>query len=219
MRIKLLLAGLVLSVVSPMAQANASCDTGYGNAVEINATTKAVTYSCVKLENPPTPPEQGAWVKVDANGNATGQAIVCSVDVCGDANSPYAKATLGSGEQYVLQAVADPITKNVAGVGNNNPNTQVQVNIPTQEWTITRTNTVIPVEPLIINGQEITSYTFKSVEKFTPETAPWVYTKMPVEEVIEPEAETAVISESVVKPKATKAKKTKAKTKKKAAIK
>jgi hypothetical protein len=76
---------------------------------------------------------------VDANGNAVGQAIVCSADVCGDSKSPYARATLGAGEQYVLQAVADPVSKNVAGIGNNNANTQVQVNIPTQEWTMTRT--------------------------------------------------------------------------------
>jgi hypothetical protein len=216
MKIKLLIAGLVLSVVSPMAQAQASCDTGYGNAVEVNATTKVVTYSCVKLENPPVPPAQGAWVKVDASGNATGQAIVCSADVCGDKNSPYAKATLGAGEQYALQAVADPVTNNVVGIGNNNPGTQVQVDIATQEWTVTRTNTVTPFEPLIINGQEVISYTVQTIDKFTASTAPWIYTK-PVEEVVE--SETAVVEEKVVKTKQPKAKKTKAKAKKKAATK
>lgn len=216
MKVKLLIAGLVLSVVSPMAQAQASCDTGYGNAVEVNATTKAVTYSCVKLDNPPVPPAQGAWVKVDANGNATGQAIVCSADVCGDRNSPYAKETLGVGEQYALQAVADPVTNNVVGIGNNNPGTQVRVDIPTQEWTVTRTNTVTPLEPLIINGQEVISYTVQTIDKFTALTAPWIYTK-PVEEVVE--SETAVVEEEVVKTKQPKAKKTKAKAKKKAATK
>jgi hypothetical protein len=214
---KIIITALALSVLTPMAHANASCDTGYGSAVEVNATTKAVTYSCVKLENPPVPPAQGAWVKVDANGNATGQAIICSSDVCGDNNSPYAKATLSAGEQYVLQAKADPVTNNVSGIGNNNPNTQVQVNIPTQEWTITRTNTVTPVEPLIINGQQITSYTFQTVDKFTADTAPWVFP--PVIEVVEPDTEETVISETTIKAKPTKAKKAKTKTKKKAAIK
>lgn len=50
MKVKLLFAGLVLSFLSPMAQANADCGEGYGNAVEVNATTKVVTYSCIKLE-------------------------------------------------------------------------------------------------------------------------------------------------------------------------
>ena len=160
--------------------------------------------------------DQGAWVKVDASGNAIGQAIVCSADVCGDKSSPYAQATLGAGEQYVLQAVADPVTNNVAGIGNNNPGTQVQVDFATQEWTVTRTNTITPVEPLIINGQEVISYTVQVVDKFTAETAPWVYIK-PIEEVIE--SETAVVQEQVVKTKQLKAKKTKVKAKKKATVK
>lgn len=50
MKVKYLLAGLVLSALAPMAQANAECGAGYGNAVEVNATTKVVTYSCVKIE-------------------------------------------------------------------------------------------------------------------------------------------------------------------------
>ena len=216
MKIKLLVAGLLLSVVTPMAQANANCDTGYGTAVEINATTKVVTYSCVKLENPPVPPAQGAWVKVDASGKATGQAIVCSADVCGDASSPYAKATLSAGEQYVLQAVADPVTNNVVGIGNNNPNTQVQVDLKTQEWTVTRTNTVTPVEPVIINGQKVSTYTYETVDKFTALTAPWVIKQELAEEIVESEEEAPVISKKAVKNKPAKAKKTKVKAKKKA---
>ena len=160
--------------------------------------------------------DQGAWVKVDASGNAIGGAIVCTPDVCGDKSSPYAKATLGAGEQYVLQSKADPVTNNVVGIGNNNPGVQVKVDIPTQEWTVTRTNTVIPLEPLIIDGQEVISYTVQTRDKFTAATAPWIYTK-PVEEVVE--SETAVIQEEVVKTKQPKAKKTKAKAKKKAATK
>ena len=160
--------------------------------------------------------DQGAWVKVDAKGNAVGQAIVCTSDVCGDINSPYAKATLGAGEQYVLQAIADPVTNNVAGIGNNNPGTQVQVNIPTQEWTVTRTNTITPSKPVIIEGQQVISYTVQTIDKFTAETAPWVYTK-PVDEVVE--TETVVVDEPALKTKQIKAKKTKAKAKKKAVVK
>lgn len=219
MKVKLLLAGLVLSVVSPMAHASASCDTGYGNAIEVNATTQVVTQSCVKLQNPPIPPEQGAWVKVDASGNATGQAIVCSADVCGDSKSPYAKATLGAGEQYVLQAKADPMTNNVAGVGNNNANTQVQVDIATQEWTITRTHTATPETPVIINGQQVASYTYHTVDRFKAETAPWIYTKEPVVEVVEPVTEEIVEPAAAVKTKVVKAKKAKVKVKKKAVTK
>ena len=161
---------------------------------------------------------QGAWVKVDANGNAVGQAIVCTADVCGDQSSPYAKATLSAGEQYVLQAQADPVTNNVAGIGNNNPNTQVQVNIPTQEWTITRTNTAIPETPVLINGQLVTSYTYQTVDRFTPQTAPWIYTKEPVVEVVDPGVNVSV-AEASVKTKAVKAKKSKVKAKKKAVTK
>ena len=46
---KIIITALALSVLTPMAQANADCGVGYGNAVEVNATTKVVTYSCVKL--------------------------------------------------------------------------------------------------------------------------------------------------------------------------
>jgi hypothetical protein len=49
---KIIITALALSVLTPMSQASANCGAGYGNAVEINATTKVVTYSCVKLEEP-----------------------------------------------------------------------------------------------------------------------------------------------------------------------
>ena len=88
--------------------------------------------------------EQGGWVKVDSNGNAIGGVIVCTPSVCGDTSSPYAKATLNNGERYVLQTKADPVTNNVAGIGANNPNTEVKVDIPTNNWTVTQTN-ITPV--------------------------------------------------------------------------
>jgi hypothetical protein len=114
--------------------------------------------------------DQGAWVKVDASGNAVGGAIVCSADVCGDKGSPYAKATLGAGEQYVLQTKADPVTKNVAGIGNNNPGVQVKVDISTNTWTVARTQTIeSPAHP---NTQETVKVVTKTVETFNPITQP-----------------------------------------------
>jgi hypothetical protein len=47
---KIIITTLALSVLTPITHANAECGAGYGNAVEINATTKVVTYSCVKLQ-------------------------------------------------------------------------------------------------------------------------------------------------------------------------
>jgi len=62
MKIKLLLAGLVLSFVTPAAHAN-ECGPGYGNAVDVNATTKVVTYYCVKLPEARPEPVQAEAVK------------------------------------------------------------------------------------------------------------------------------------------------------------
>ena len=114
--------------------------------------------------------DQGAWVKVDSNGNAVGQAIVCTSDVCGDKNSPYAKATLGAGEQYVLQTKADPVTNNVAGIGNNNPGVQVKVDIPTNTWTVASTQEVeSPANPAT---NETVKVVTKTVQTFNPFTQP-----------------------------------------------
>ena len=114
--------------------------------------------------------DQGAWVKVDANGNAVGGAIVCTPDVCGDKNSPYAKATLGAGEQYVLQTKADPVTKNVAGVGNNNPGVQVKVDIPTNTWTVASTQ-VVESPPSPVTNETVKVVT-STVQTFNPITQP-----------------------------------------------
>jgi hypothetical protein len=70
------------------------------------------------------------YVKVDAEGNAIGGAIMCDAATCG-AGSLYSSLTLQPGEQYVLQG------RGHSGIGNNNPDTQVKVDIPTQTWTVT----------------------------------------------------------------------------------
>ena len=105
------------------------------------------------------------YVKVDANGNAIGGAIMCDAGTCG-AGSEYSRLTLQAGERYVLQGTGQ------AGIGNNNPNTQVRVDLQNNEWTITRQVEVKPIEPIVINNQPVISYTTQVVEKFTPATSP-----------------------------------------------
>jgi hypothetical protein len=86
------------------------------------------------------PANADVYVKVDANGNAIGGAIVCDAETCG-AGSLYSQLTLGEGESYVLQGYGQ------SGIGNNNPNTAVKVDIPTQTWTVTTPNTVSTFTP------------------------------------------------------------------------
>ncbi len=125
-----------------------------------------------------TPAYADVYVKVDANGNAIDGAIMCDAGTCG-AGSQYSQLTLQAGEQYVLQGTGQ------AGIGNNNPNTQVKVDIETKEWTVTRQVEIKPAEPIIINDQTVISYTAQTVEKFTPATSPG--NDRPVAPVVVPE--------------------------------
>jgi hypothetical protein len=81
-----------------------------------------------------TPAYADVYVKVDAQGNAISGAIVCDASTCG-AGSEYSRLTLQEGEQYVLQGTGS------TGIGNNNPEKKVVVDIPTQVWTVTNTTT------------------------------------------------------------------------------
>jgi hypothetical protein len=83
------------------------------------------------------------WVKVDSSGNQIGQVIVCTPSVCGDSNSAYSKMTLQPGEQYVIQSKADS-QGNVAGI-NPTPETQLKVDLTTNQFTIVRTQEITPV--------------------------------------------------------------------------
>jgi opacity protein-like surface antigen len=79
------------------------------------------------------------YVKVDAQGNAIGGAIICDAATCG-AGSLYSQLTLGEGERYVLQGV------NVHyGIGNNNPGVEVKHEATTNQWVVTNNNTPEPV--------------------------------------------------------------------------
>lgn len=93
-----------------------------------------------------------AWIKVDANGNAVGGAIVCSVGVCGDPQSTYSQLTLQPGERYVLQFKGDPVTGNVAGIPATDPNVKLSVNVETNEWTRTYVEPLREPTPVVIQG-------------------------------------------------------------------
>jgi hypothetical protein len=83
------------------------------------------------------------YVKVDSSGNQIGQVIVCTPSVCGDNNSVFAKMTLQPGERYVIQSKADN-NGNVAGI-NPTPDTQLKVNVDTNQFTVVRTAEITPV--------------------------------------------------------------------------
>lgn len=78
------------------------------------------------------------YVKVDAQGNAIGGAIVCDAATCGE-GSLYSKLTLGPGERYVLQGVGVH-----HGIGNNNPGTDVKHEAETNQWVVTNNNAPEP---------------------------------------------------------------------------
>jgi hypothetical protein len=125
--------------------------------------------------------EPGAWVKVDANGNAIGQAIVCTQSVCGEANSLYNQLTLGLGERYVLQAPAS-VGGNVAGVGAGQGADWVKVDLDTGVWSTQHTQIIVDPatkKPVIdpITEKPITIITR---QEFTSNTAPWVTRVNPV---------------------------------------
>ena len=129
--------------------------------------------------------EKGAWVKVDANGNAIGQVIVCTPAVCGDPSSLYNKMTLNAGEQYVLQAPASS-DGNVSGISPGQSysakvdletNYIVKVDLETKVWTTTSINTYTPSKTL--DNPTPKSITTITTQEFTANQAPWV-TRQPV---------------------------------------
>lgn len=139
------------------------------------------------LGTAPSQADEGAWVKVNQNGDVVGDVIVCTPDVCGDRNSPYAQATLNDGERYVLQVKADPITKNVAGYGNGNPNMKVHVD-PLNTWTLVTTNVMeSPAHP---RTNETVKLVTNRVETFNPITQP-----TPVRETIKTVERKAVVTD------------------------
>jgi hypothetical protein len=132
----------------------------------------------------PAHADQGGWVMVDAGGNVISGTIVCTPDVCGDPNSPYAKATLQPGQRYVQITKADQ-TGNVAGpnvVAQTAPNQTVSAKVdPVTNVATVTTKVVEPLAPRVTVVKE-TETTF-AVEQPAPVTT----VKAPVIEVKEPE--------------------------------
>jgi len=148
------------------------------NRIVISAVILGFFFTLVVVANA----KADVYVKVDANGNAVGGAIMCDAGTCG-AGSQFSQLTLQAGEQYVLQATGH------AGIGNNNSNTQVKVDINTNDWTVTRQVEVKPVEPLLINDQKVISYTVETKETFNPITNPpsWQIVPQPITPTPTPE--------------------------------
>ena len=78
----------------------------------------------------------GGWVKIDASGLVISGTIVCTPSVCGAGG--LISGFLKDGESYVQQTVANPVTGNVVGIGNNNPDTTVTYDRPSETFTIVR---------------------------------------------------------------------------------
>jgi len=94
-----------------------------------------------------SPSHADVYVIVDENGVAQSGAIVCDFATCGDPDSLYSKLTLAPGQRYALQGTGS------AGVGNNNPNTEVRVD-SNNTWTATHTDPVTTQQTVtIINDQ------------------------------------------------------------------
>jgi hypothetical protein len=115
-----------------------------------------------------TPAAADVYVKVDANGVAVDGPIMCDSGTCGP-NSTFSKLTLKPGEQYVLQGTGQ------AGIGGNNPNTEVKVDLKTNEWTVTNTQT-----------QQVT-------QQFVPQNSPGNDRPTQVVQVPVQETKTAVV--------------------------
>lgn len=122
--------------------------------------------------------DNGAWVKVDANGNAVSGAIVCTQSVCGDSNSLYSRMTLSTNERYVLQAPATA-DGNVAGIGAGQESASVKVDLETKIWTVVNESKITePIITILDNGKEVITHkvigTQITTQRFTAEYAPWV---------------------------------------------
>ena len=104
------------------------------------------------------------YVKVDAQGNAIGGAIMCDAATCGE-GSVYSKLTLGLGERYVLQGVGVH-----HGIGNNNPNTEVKHEAATNEWVVSTTQPAPVAQPSAPAPEP--TITVQRFTLITPEPAP-----------------------------------------------
>lgn len=124
------------------------------------------------------------YVKVDAQGNAVGGAIMCDAATCGE-GSVYSKLTLGPGERYVLQGVGVH-----HGIGNNNPGTDVKHEAATNEWVISTTQPAPVAQPSAPAPEP--TVTVQRFTVITPEPTPVV--QVPVQS---PVTDTATVTTKV----------------------
>ena len=124
MKIKILLASLFVLFIAPMTQAHAECGPGYGNAVDVNATTKVVTYSCIKLETRVEPPRPELI--------APTHTLVVQTPTQGLGMSGTPEQIATSVATMVERVVSVPINPCADGGC-----TKVEVNATTQEVTVT----------------------------------------------------------------------------------
>jgi hypothetical protein len=124
------------------------------------------------------------YVKVDAQGNAIGGAIMCDAATCG-AGSQYSQLTLGPGERYVLQGVGVH-----HGIGNNNPGTDVKHEAETNEWVISTTQPAPIAQPSAPAPEP--TVTVQRFTVITPEPAP--VAQIPVQV---PTSDTATVTTKV----------------------
>jgi hypothetical protein len=124
------------------------------------------------------------YVKVDAQGNAIGGAIMCDAATC-SAGSAYSQATLGPGERYVLQGVGVH-----HGIGNNNPNTEVKHEAATNEWVISTTQPAPVAQPSAPAPEP--TVTVQRFTVITPEPAPVAPTPIQT-----PKTDTATVTTKV----------------------
>jgi hypothetical protein len=122
------------------------------------------------------------YVKVDAQGNAIGGAIMCDAATCG-AGSQYSQLTLGPGERYVLQGVGVS-----HGIGNNNPGTDVKHEAATNEWVVSTT----PPAPIAQPSAPAPEPIVQRFTLITPELAPVVQVPVQI-----PTTDTATVTTKV----------------------
>ena len=130
------------------------------------------------------PASADVYVKVDAQGNAIGGAIMCDAATCGT-SSEYSRATLKEGERYVLQGVGVH-----HGIGNNNPNTEVKHEAATNEWIISTTQPAPVAQPSAPAPEP--TVTVQRFTVITPEPTPVVPTSIQT-----PKTDTATVTTKV----------------------
>lgn len=113
---------LLIGVVAPASSFAEEVDTVTENVtIEDTSITETVSEPEPTYDPGMSPGEHGAWVPVDANGNAFADVIVCTPEVCGESGpGSFAELAFGEGTKMILQTLQDPVeaANSDNGVGN-----------------------------------------------------------------------------------------------------